>query len=157
MSEENNKKISKPDFGEDHIIKDLRYCSTFLHNHSEGKGSQRRVLFTLHMHGPMTQKDLLDIMGVRASSMSELLSKLETKGYVQKKKSEVDKRNYNVFITDEGLGALTEMQAQHQAAMSELLSGLSSDERTQLAALLSKLRTLWSNRDDSPPTCPGKR
>lgn len=140
--------------GDERIIKDLMYCSGFLRNHTEGKGSQRRVLFFLREHGPMTQRRILEEMGVRASSLSELLSKLEAKGYVQKEKSETDKRNYNVSITAEGIRALDEMHTKHQAAMSDLLSGLEPDEREQLAALLSKLHSLWSERDDAPdPPC----
>lgn len=142
--------------GDERIIKDLMYCSGFLRSHTEGKGSQRRVLFFLREHGPLTQREILEEMGVRASSLSELLSKLEAKGYVKKEKSAADKRNYNVSITEEGILALEEMHAAHQAAMSDLLSGLEPDERRQLAALLSKLHDLWSERDDSRP-CPGHK
>ncbi|MGN0967996.1 MAG: MarR family winged helix-turn-helix transcriptional regulator [Oscillospiraceae bacterium] len=137
--------------GEERIIKDLMYCSGFLRSRTEGKGSQRRVLFFLRERGPMTQKEILDEMGVRAGSLSELLSKLEAKGYVKKEKSETDKRNYNVSITDEGVQALEEMHAKHQASMSDLLSVLAPEERTQLAALLDKLHTAWSQRPDAPP------
>lgn len=143
--------------GDERIIKDLMYCSGFLRNHTEGKGSQRRVLFFLHEHGPLTQRQILEEMGVRASSLSELLSKLEAKGYVKKEKSETDKRNYNVSITDEGIRALEEMHIKHQAAMSDLLSGFEPEERKQLAALLSKLHTLWSERDDDTHHCHGHK
>ncbi len=143
--------------GNDHIIRDLMFCSRYLRCNTEGKGSQRRVLFFLHERGPMTQKDLLDEMGVRASSMSELLSKLESKGFIQKEKSEADKRNYNVSITQDGLAALEEMQEQHRANMAELLSGLPDEDRAQLAKQLSNLRALWSARAPSPSPCSGKR
>lgn len=137
--------------GGDRIIKDLMYCAGFLRNRSEEKGSQRRVLFILRERGPMTQRDLLEEMGVRASSLSELLSKLEAKGCVVKAKSETDKRNYNVSITAEGLQALEAMHARHQAAMSDLLSDLSPEQRAQLAELLETLREAWSKRPDAPP------
>lgn len=143
--------------GDERIIRDLMYCSGFLRNHTEGKGSQRRVLFFLREHGPMTQRELLEEMGVRAASLSELLSKLEAKGYVQKEKSETDKRNYNVSITAEGIQALEEMHIKHQATMSDLLSGLEPEERKQLAALLAKLHTQWSERDDAPVSHCGHR
>lgn len=141
-------KIESPP-GSERLVKDLIYCASFLRNHAEGRGSQRRVLFVLRAHGPMTQRELLEEMGVRASSLSELLGKLESKGFIKKEKSAADKRNYNVSITDDGLQALEELHAQHQAAMSELLSGLSPEEREQLAGLLSKLRTLWAGDADT--------
>lgn len=98
----------------------------------------------------MTQQALLEEMGVRAASLSELLGKLEAKGYVKKEKSETDKRNYNVSITEDGIQAMEEMHMKHQSVMSDLLSGLDPDERQQLAALLSKLHTQWSEREDAP-------
>lgn len=136
--------------GGERIVKDLMYCSSFLRNHAEGRGSQRRVLFLLREHGPVTQRQLLEEMGVRASSLSELLSKLEGKGYVKKEKSTADKRNYNVSITPEGIDALEELHRQHQAAMADLLSGLTPEERAQLSALLARLRADWSQRADLP-------
>lgn len=146
MSEQNHLNHASTD---DRIIKGLMYCARFLRFNTEGKGSQRRVLFLLRQHGPITQRDILEAMGVRASSLSELLSKLEAKGYVIKEKSETDKRNYNVSITDSGLQALEEMNVQHHANMVDLLSGLEPAEREQLAALLDKLHTLWSQRADT--------
>lgn len=150
MSEQNAFSCPRNALSEEQIIKDLMYCAGFLRNRAEGKGSQRRVLFFLRERGPMTQREILEEMGVRASSLSELLSKLEAKGYVKKEKSEADKRNYNVSITGEGVHALEEMHLKHQAAMSDLLLGLSPEERSQLAALLKKLHTLWSERPDAP-------
>lgn len=138
---------------DDMIIKRLRFCGSFLRHHTEGKGSQRRVLSLLKTNSPMTQKALLDEMGVRASSLSELLGKLESKGYVIKTKSRADKRNFDVSITEDGLRALEEMQSQYASAMADLLVGLTADEKKQLADLLGKLNGLWLERiDDLPPS-----
>ena len=138
-----------PNPGNERIVKNLMYCSGFLRHHAEGRGSQRRVLFLLRERGPMSQRDLLEEMGVRPGSLSELLSKLEAKEFITKEKSEADKRNYNVTITETGLQALQEMHAHHQEMMSDLLSGLSPEERTQLSSLLEKLRLLWQERAES--------
>ena len=151
--------MRKPDGGapagaweDERIVKDLMYCASFLRNHTEGKGSQRRVLSLLRARGPLTQQEILEEMGVRPGSLSELLHKLEARGYIQKEKSAADKRNYNVSLTPDGAAALEEMQAQYGAAMSDLLSGLTGEEREQLAALLEKLRGLWRARaDESAP------
>lgn len=143
--------------GDERVIKDIMYCAGFVRGYAGGKGSQRRVLFFLREFGPMTQRALLEEMGVRASSLSELLSKLEVKGYILKEKSETDKRNYNVSITPEGRHALEELNIQHKAAMNELLSALEPEERKQLSALLGKLREQWSAREDAPVRRCGKK
>lgn len=125
------------------LIHNLRRCGHYLRHHTEEKGSQRRVLFLLRRNGAMTQKDLLDAMGVRAGSLSELLSKLETRGCIAREKSEADKRNYNVSITPVGLDTLEELQQQYHASMAELLSGFPEEDKKALNALLEQLQATW--------------
>ncbi len=138
---------------DDNIIRNLMFCAHFLRRNTEPKGSQRRVLFILQTRGPMTQKALLDEMGVRASSMSELVGKLLSKGYITKEKGEADKRIYNISITEAGRTALVEMQQAHRENMTELLSDLDEADRVQLAGLLAKLQEHWSKREAALPPC----
>ena len=128
---------------DERLIHNLRRCGHYLRHHTEEKGSQRRVLFLLHRRGSMTQKDLLEIMGVRAGSLSELLSKLEAKGCIAKEKSETDKRNYNVTITPAGLEALEELQQQYKISMSALLAGFPDGDKEKLNTLLEQLQATW--------------
>lgn len=128
---------------EERIIRYLSHCAHFLRHQTEGKGSQRRVLLHLRKHGPLSQREILDEMGVRASSLSELLSKLEGKGLIIKEKSETDKRNYNVSITPAGLEVLEELQRQYHASMADLLSGFPEEDKAELNRLLDKLNALW--------------
>lgn len=127
------------------LIHNLRRCGHYLRHHTEEKGSQRRVLFLLRRNGAMTQKDLLDAMGVRAGSLSELLSKLETKGCIVKEKSETDKRNYNVSITPAGLETLQELQQQYRDSMAALLAGFPDEDKAELNRLLEKLQSTWQD------------
>lgn len=129
---------------DERLIHNLRRCGHYLRHNTEEKGSQRRVLFLLQRRGPMTQKDLLEIMGVRAGSLSELLSKLEAKGCIAKEKSETDKRNYNVTITPTGLDVLEELQQQYHDSMANLLSGFSEENKEQLNSLLEQLQATWA-------------
>lgn len=135
------------------VIHNLLYCASALRGHSDGKVSQRRVLLTLRQRGTMTQRELLEEMGVRPASLSELLSKLEGRGLIRKERSETDRRNYEIQLTEEGQLALEDMQAKRRA-MPDLLEGLTQEEVEQLAALLDKLRTQWQNRTDLPSPHP---
>lgn len=130
---------------DDRLIHNLRLCGHYLRHNTEEKGSQRRVLFLLRRNGAMTQKDLLDAMGVRAGSLSELLSKLETKGCIVKEKSETDKRNYNVSITPAGLETLQELQQQYRDSMAALLAGFPDEDKAELNRLLEKLQSTWQD------------
>ena len=128
------------------LVHNLRRSGHYLRHHTEEKGSQRRVLNLLSHRGPMTQKDLLDILCIRAGSLSELLSKLEAKGCIIKEKSETDKRNYNVSITEAGLQTLNELQQQYKDSMTALLVGFPEEDKAELNRLLDKLNAIWQER-----------
>ena len=136
---------SRPDplSQDEQLVRSLRRCAHYLRHNTEGKGSQRRVLQLLSMRGPMSQKDLLDILAVRAGSLSELLSKLEAKGCIVKTKSETDKRNYNVSITETGLKTLEELQQQYRQSTADLLSKFPEQDKAELIRLLDKLHATW--------------
>lgn len=146
-----NKKTEENELSTDEkIIKYLRFCARFLKHYGGGKGSgsQRRVLLMLHRHGAMTQRDILDRFGTRASSLSELLSKLEAKEYIIKTRNETDRRNYDVSITSAGLEALEEMESEYKLTTTELLADINPEDKEILSKLLEKLHHQWSQRKD---------
>ena len=143
MCEKKHPDRPEPRSQDEQLIHNLRRCAHYLRHNTEEKGSQRRVLFLLHRRGPMSQKELLDAMGVRAGSMSELLSKLESRGCIAREKDEADKRNYNVSITPAGLEVLAELQQQYHASMAALLSNFPDADKAELNRLLEKLHALW--------------
>ena len=67
---------------------------------------QGRVLAMLQAKPETTQKELCFLLGMRQQSLSELLSKLEEKGFVERQKSEEDGRVTLVKLTDEGKAAV---------------------------------------------------
>ena len=50
----------------------------------------------------VNEKDLVKALYLKANTLTELLRKLEKKGYVQIKRDEKDKRNIVISLTDEG-------------------------------------------------------
>ena len=70
---------------------------------------QRRVLAMLQAKPETTQKELCFLLGMRQQSLSELLSKLEEKGFVERQKSEEDGRVTLVKLTDEGKAAVPDL------------------------------------------------
>jgi len=63
---------------------------------------QGRILALLKLHDGISTKDLSYLLGVRVSSLNELLSKLEKNGHVTRESSEQDKRVMLVKLTDKG-------------------------------------------------------
>ena len=70
---------------------------------------QGRVLAMLQAKPETTQKELCFLLGMRQQSLSELLSKLEEKGFVERQKSEEDGRVTLVKLTEAGKAAVPDL------------------------------------------------
>lgn len=66
---------------------------------SRGQG---RILAFLRMKDGISTKDLSYLMGIRISSLNELLAKLEKAEYITRKPSEADKRVILIYLTQKG-------------------------------------------------------
>lgn len=121
------------------LIKEIREAGTFLHMLYEGNGSQKNLLMYLLEHGPVTQRVLTDTMGVKPSSMSEVIKKLERAGLVVKVPDPEEYRTRIVSITEDGIRVAEEEKIRQKKAHELFLSPLDSDERTALMELLHKL------------------
>lgn len=114
---------------------------------------QNRVLVILSKEGTLIQSQLAEIMDIRPSSMTELLSKLEERGLITRTPDENDKRVTNVAITDAGKQAIEDDDSTDDM-LDQIFAGLSEDELAQLDELLSKLNTSLKEKlpdqDDEP-------
>lgn len=94
-------------------------------------------------HNPdVTQKELAEGLGIMPASLSEVLMKLERKGYVARVKDENDRRFVRVHLTEEGEKALDEPESKPD----DPFSPLSEAERETLKQLLGKLLADWEMR-----------
>ena len=106
--------------------------------------SQERILATLVKRDEsIAQSELLELLNIRPSSLSELLGKMETKGYIERTTSEGDGRAVDVSITDAGRELLEEVREVHRRRDEELFGILTDEERVQLASILDKLSAHW--------------
>lgn len=128
----------------------LRCSHALSRGHHQNTGmppSQQRILSLLASNDKITQHELLDIMQIRAASLSELLTKLEGKGLINRVKSDGNKRGVDVAITDLGEAVVSEYAHDHQENTNELFSILSQDEQQLLVQLLGRLIEDWHNRN----------
>lgn len=63
---------------------------------------QGRIFAILKMQDGISTKELSYLLGIRVSSLNELLAKMEKNGYVTREQSEADKRVMLVKLTDKG-------------------------------------------------------
>lgn len=99
----------------------------------------------------ISQRELAAHLGTTPSRIVPLLDSLEERGLVARTRSERDRRNYELDLTDSGRALLRPLRAiaeQHQA---DILGGLSGTEQAQLSALLSKLSASGRLHPDAHP------
>ena len=75
------------------------------------------------------------------SNTTRLVDKLIIKGWVKRNVCELNRRKIEIFITDEGLKILKQLDPIIEQNNKNILSNLSNKELEQLNSLLDKLRT----------------
>ncbi len=114
---------------------------------------QGRLLAVIAEMQPTNQKDLVDRLDIRPSSLSELMGKLEQKGLIARKQDENDKRNYIVTLTDEGTRMAGQVAEQSKEFEEKLFGALTQEERVQLKGLLEKLNVAWQSLAEEQGAC----
>ncbi|WP_125571994.1 MarR family winged helix-turn-helix transcriptional regulator [Lacticaseibacillus songhuajiangensis] len=96
---------------------------------------QGRVLSVVALHPQITQKELVDLLHIRAASVSELLSKLLSKGLVRRRTSRRDRRKMMISLTPAGECELK----RYKLLGAAMLADLTEEERVQLDLIIGKL------------------
>ena len=130
----------------DKLIINLRDLSHMMRLLYEGKASQKRILIILNESETITQKDLTERLGIKPGSASEILSKLESAGWIIRTRNEVDRRTTDICLTDNGRELAAEALAQRQKRHEEMFSCLSGEERQELLSLLERVSADWRIR-----------
>jgi DNA-binding MarR family transcriptional regulator len=109
------------------------------HRGGHGRHTQRRVLSILLEQGPTSQSELLEMLDVRSSSLSEVLGKLERHGWITRERSENDKRVFLVSATEEARGLGAESGGGRRECSDGIFACLNDEERAQLFHLMEKI------------------
>ncbi|MDO4308695.1 MAG: MarR family transcriptional regulator [Eubacteriales bacterium] len=116
-------------------------CGYIADRKSGRQRGQKRILRILMHYPQISQKVLLEKMKIEPGSMSEVLAKLEDKGFIRREKDMNDRRKMLVTLTKEGQHAAEHYDSHN---MDEgMLDILSEEEKESLRKILKKLLTHW--------------
>ena len=132
----------EPKTTEERLNRCLHQCGHYLHHYTAGP-RQTMVIQLLQQHGPMSQKDIQETLQIQAGSVSELISKLERKGFLVRKQDEQDKRKVLISLTQTGLEFETKP---YEQMLHERYGVLSEEEQQQLTGLLETLLSSWDRK-----------
>ena len=117
--------------------------SSYLMQTREKYRGQGRLLILLHLHGSLTQRELIELTGRRSATLSEQLEGMERAGLIVRRKNEQDKRNVDVELTEQGKLAAAKALQNRQSYADELFAAVPQRKKQQLAGLLDALLHTW--------------
>jgi DNA-binding MarR family transcriptional regulator len=86
-----------------------------------------------------TPSDLARELGITKPSVSALVARLLTAGFIRRERSHRDARSFHLHLTEKGVELMAAHQRSHEAIAQHLLAGLDAREQQQLVALLTKV------------------
>ena len=114
----------------------------YTHRIGNSRRGQDSVMTWLASNPDVTQKEISEGLGITAASLSEVLMKLERKGYIIRFKDDTDRRFSRVRLTEKGEDLLDETESEAD----DPFITLSKEEQETLKQLLGKLLSDWEVR-----------
>lgn len=114
----------------------------FRHGRMHGHRSpmaRERLLHIIGKEEGVSQRKLAGYFSIRPQSLSELLVKLESDGYISRGQNENDKRETLVYLTEQGKTRAKEVEESRKKLASELFTALTDEEKETLSNILAKL------------------
>jgi DNA-binding MarR family transcriptional regulator len=97
------------------------------------------TLTVIGERGPISQKELADLIGLHPSDVVDLIDQLEGNGWVSRHRDPADRRRYQLTLTGNGREALAQFDLVVRAAEDAVLHSLSAVERVTLSRLIDKV------------------
>ena len=127
----------------------LRVSHLLRHGHGEPElkmaPGQQRVLTILSRHDSMSQRDLLEEMGLARATLSELLTRLEEKGLIERVRSKADRRVIIISLTKKGKTAAKKVVDIESGIADEAFAPLSAAQKDDMKAMLDAMLQSWGN------------
>ena len=113
--------------------------------------AQTHVLLHLRQNGgQMPQRELLDSLKVKPSTVNGILDRMEEKGLIRRTADENDQRQKQVTATEKGRELNSLVQAAFQEAEAVMVKGLRLEETEALRLLLYRV---IENLEEDRTTC----
>ena len=141
---------SKEDRLAKRILHGLGFCGHYMHFHGGGISGKAPIVCLLAKQptGGLSQQELGMHFDLKPGSLSEILSKLEMGGLIERNRNPKDRRQLTIRLTEAGWEKARVEQAARIRFRERAFSALTHDEREQLAEMLEKIRVTWEELDD---------
>lgn len=103
-------------------------------------GTQQKILGILKEYGDLTQRQLMEILHVKAGSLSEIIKKLEMKELIARKANPQDRRSMLISLTEIGAKQLSDCNNGDCGCDFAILT---DEKKEQLRSILKELLNSW--------------
>lgn len=137
-----------------HLVKQVQYKAYVrleaVLNPLDVTAVQFRILTTLSTRPDMSSAELARLYDVKPQTMIKQIALLETKGLIERRVSDANKRLLEVRLTDTGAATLKQLQKDTRALERQLLNTLDGEEQAALRGYLVRLLDSLSVADEEP-------
>ena len=102
--------------------------------------SQWLVLTRLHRRPGASQSELAEMLEVEKASAGRMIDRLETKGWVERRAQDGDRRVNRIYLTPDAERVHKRIWPIAEATVDDALAGLSRREAAQLVKLLARVK-----------------
>ena len=102
------------------------------------QGRHYGVLYQIELHGPLSQRRLMDLTGEDRTAMVRTVDDLERLGLAKRQPDPTDRRAHAVELTEAGRGMRAEAAAVAEGVATNLLDGFTPEESATLIDLLQR-------------------
>ncbi len=114
--------------------------------------SQWIILQTLMMaDSPMSSTELNRFLTIEGTSISVIIDNIEKRGFVQRRRSQADRRIVNIYLTVQGYELLKEVDLLIKKLIEDVFGLLSVAERKQLVHLSRRVRDTSIKKNGGNP------
>ena len=131
-----DEEMKAPEEGGESLHALFLQCSNIISRRIGGNASRRRIIALLDERGELTQRQLRELLGIQAGSLSELVSRMEKFGVITRAPDEKDRRRIVLRLTDLGRERAREPRP---IGDDRLFAALTADERAQMRRMLQKI------------------
>ena len=99
------------------------------------------MLGLLRENGSLRASAAADMIGIAPTTASSVISRLNSRGLIERTQSQADRRAYDIALSDQGRRIANTIHQQDIHNMGVFLSALSKEEQEVLIELLGKVAT----------------
>lgn len=100
---------------------------------------QDQVMLALNVEDGQTPGQLAARLGVRPPTITKTINRLQSQGFLEKRASDTDARQANVFLTESGREAIRSIEKAVRKSEKQALRGFDKREQKTLAKLLARI------------------